>query len=121
MCLLRAHTNNWCLICPLQAFGLGPSYVAAGASAASYSLAVAIESAFESCRLTTSPQDVDKLLFDGNSIECVDEQGDPLTGITGYQLVMVSLVSTTGRDPVCSIFERDHHTLETMLTCLIAS
>jgi len=74
-----------------QAFGLSPSYVAAQASATSYSLAVAIRDAFQGCTLSADPNlDMDMLLSDEDAVECVDEDGDAVV-MSGYKRVRNTL------------------------------
>ncbi len=74
-----------------DAFQVLPSYVAAGASATSYSLASALQEAFSLCTFH-QPQMIsaDMLLFDQSAIQCVDPLGAPVTGV-GYNLVLDSL------------------------------
>lgn len=77
------------------AFSLQPTYVAAGASAVSYSLADAIQNAFTNCR-GLQGLDVETLLYDPSAVECVDSDGKPLENTTtGYQLVLQSLASSS--------------------------
>eukprot|EP00200_Dunaliella_tertiolecta_P013370 CAMPEP_0202395072 /NCGR_PEP_ID=MMETSP1127-20130417/93776_1 /ASSEMBLY_ACC=CAM_ASM_000462 /TAXON_ID=3047 /ORGANISM="Dunaliella tertiolecta, Strain CCMP1320" /LENGTH=665 /DNA_ID=CAMNT_0048997749 /DNA_START=800 /DNA_END=2794 /DNA_ORIENTATION=- len=72
-----------------RAYGLIPSYVSAGASAAGYSLTMAIQDAFRRCTFPEQGVDADSLLFTAGLLQCeqvVGERG------TGYERVMRSLV-----------------------------
>uniref|UniRef100_A0A7S3VRG4 Guanylate cyclase domain-containing protein n=1 Tax=Dunaliella tertiolecta TaxID=3047 RepID=A0A7S3VRG4_DUNTE len=71
-----------------RAYGVTPSYVSAGASAAAYSLTYAIQDAFKGCTLPEQDVDADSLLFDAGLLECKESGGDK--GI-GYERVMRSL------------------------------
>ncbi|KAF5836476.1 periplasmic binding protein-like I [Dunaliella salina] len=74
-----------------QAFNLTPSYVAAQASATSYSLAVAVRDAFQGCTLPDDPGlDMDQLLSNSSMLECVDEDGDAIV-VNGYKHVKRTL------------------------------
>ncbi|KAF5834643.1 hypothetical protein DUNSADRAFT_8650 [Dunaliella salina] len=82
------------------AFKKPPSEMAVGASAASYSLAVALKQALELCRFpdlagldsnhTVPALDMDRVLFNQSAVECVVEPGMPVT-TTGYEWVRYML------------------------------
>uniref|UniRef100_A0A6S8N6M9 Guanylate cyclase domain-containing protein n=2 Tax=Dunaliella tertiolecta TaxID=3047 RepID=A0A6S8N6M9_DUNTE len=73
-----------------QAFGSQPSYVAAGATATSYSLAVAIQEAFQLCSFPESDFSANELLYDESIVKCEDQLGRPLPG-NGYDSIRNSL------------------------------
>ncbi|KAF5843348.1 periplasmic binding protein-like I, partial [Dunaliella salina] len=73
-----------------QVFRSRPSYVAAGATATSYSLAVAIQEAFKLCSHPVRHFSADELLFDGSIMDCQDQLERPLPG-NGYDSINDSL------------------------------
>jgi len=87
------------------AFEHQPSYVAAGASAASYSLAVAIQEAFKDCSFLDPSLSTEDLLFNASLIQCTDAAGVCAAG-SGYARVLASLAKQRldtffGRVRVC--------------------
>eukprot|EP00200_Dunaliella_tertiolecta_P016487 CAMPEP_0202422664 /NCGR_PEP_ID=MMETSP1128-20130828/50977_1 /ASSEMBLY_ACC=CAM_ASM_000463 /TAXON_ID=3047 /ORGANISM="Dunaliella tertiolecta, Strain CCMP1320" /LENGTH=1250 /DNA_ID=CAMNT_0049030737 /DNA_START=172 /DNA_END=3923 /DNA_ORIENTATION=- len=76
-----------------QAYGQLPSYVAAGASATSFSLAKAVQAAFDGCSFLDQDLDADRLLFDASAIECEGSSGN--TATTGYERVLDTLLKQT--------------------------
>ncbi|KAF5843327.1 hypothetical protein DUNSADRAFT_17905, partial [Dunaliella salina] len=76
-----------------QAYGHLPSYVGAGASATSFSLATAIKEAFEGCTFLRQDLDADSLLFNASAIECGGLSGGAAG--TGYERVWDTLVKQT--------------------------
>lgn len=60
--------------------GILPTYVSAGASAAVYTIMVAIKNAFVECNLSLTGGDVDQLLFNTSALVC---EGVSQKGMTG--------------------------------------
>ena len=80
-----------------QLIGQPAEYVAAGASATAYTLALAISSAFALCDISGAQLDADRLLYDPTAVVCKDSVGRLLTNRTGYQAILDSLTSFSVR------------------------